>query len=75
MAYQGIDFRDFFAPGGGPSRMTPRRLLVLIKALPADAPLWAEVQAAHEKALKPTPEQIRARARHYEERAKEADSG
>jgi hypothetical protein len=75
LAFQGIDIRDFYTPGGGASRMTPRRLLVLIKSLPAEAPLWAAVQAADEQSLKPTADQIRERARHYEQRAKEADSG
>lgn len=69
MAYQGIDFRDLWRPGVG---LTLRRLFVLLKALPADAPLWGELQREHERSLKPTPEQIRARAKHYEQRAKEA---
>lgn len=52
--------------------MTMRRLFVLLRALPADALFRHEMQAAHEKSLKPTPEQVRDRARHYEQRAKEA---
>lgn len=52
--------------------MTLRRVAVLIQALPSDAPLWAVLRAAHEKSLKPTPEQIRDRAKFYEQRAKEA---
>jgi hypothetical protein len=69
LAYQGIDFRDLWRRGSG---LTLRRLWVLLKALPPDAPLWAVLQAEHEKSLKPTPEQIRERARYYEQRAKEA---
>lgn len=33
-AFRGIDFRDLYRRGSG---MTPRRLLVLIKALPPDS--------------------------------------
>lgn len=69
MAYQGIDFRDLWRRGCG---LTLRRLGVLLKALPADSPLWEALRIEHEKSLKPTPEKIRDRARHYEQRAKEA---
>ena len=69
MAYHGFDLRDLFRPGSG---MTLRRLGVLIEALPPDAPVWAALRAEHERSLKPTPEQIRDRAAHYErQRAKE----
>lgn len=33
----GTDLRDFFRPGYGTSRLTPRRLLVLLDALPGDS--------------------------------------
>lgn len=69
MASQGHDLRDLFRPGSG---LSWRRLGVLIEWLPAEAPLWAELRAAHERSLKPTPEQIRERAAHYNARAKEA---
>ncbi|HJR89526.1 MAG TPA: hypothetical protein VJ782_05130 [Aeromicrobium sp.] len=69
MAYRGIDFRDLWRRGSG---LTLRRLMVLLRALPYDAPLWADLQREQEKALRPTPEQIRARAEHYAQRAKEA---
>jgi hypothetical protein len=45
--------------------MTLRRLGVLIRSLPPDSLLWSLVREAEEKALKPTVEQIRARAAHY----------
>ena len=48
--------------------------MVLILALPPESPFWRSYQAAQERAMKPTPEQIRERARYYEERAKEAAS-
>lgn len=57
------DLRNLYRRGTG---LTPRRLNVLIRRLPPDALVWAEVQAAYEKSLKPTPEQIRARQAHYD---------
>lgn len=32
-ALMGVDYRDRFKPGGGPSRLTTRRLLLLVDAL------------------------------------------
>lgn len=37
----GIDYRDRFRPGGGPSQLTIRRLLVLVKYLPAQSNFYA----------------------------------
>lgn len=37
MYCHGIDYRDRFRPGGGPSRLTVRRLLVLVEHLPAQS--------------------------------------
>lgn len=59
MAFRGIDFRDLYRPGSG---LTLRRLLVLIRALPGDAPLWAELEAEAEAAKKPKVDEIRERA-------------
>jgi hypothetical protein len=47
--------------------------MVLIRALPPEAVVWAVMQEAEQKALKPTPEQIRARAAHYARQAEEAE--
>ena len=56
--------------------MTLRRLHVLISALPAEALLWHELEAARKRALIPTPEQIRARQAHYaRQRAEAVDNG
>lgn len=33
LAEMGIDFRDWFKPGRGPSRLTTRRLLLLVEAM------------------------------------------
>ena len=54
--------------------MTPRRLMVLVRALPADSMLWAVIRESEEKTLKPTAEKIRERQAHYANRAKEAAS-
>lgn len=56
--------RDLYRPGSG---MTLRRLGVLIRGLPHNASLWAEMSQAREKSLKPTPEQIRARQARYQQ--------
>lgn len=63
--YQGVDadLRNLWRRGSG---LTPRRLLVLIRGLRPDALLWLEMDAAQEKAEKPTPEQIRERKAHYD---------
>lgn len=37
LAYRGIDFRDHFRPGGGSSRLTLRRLAVLLRYLPRES--------------------------------------
>lgn len=37
LAFRGIDFRDFFRPKGGSSRLTLRRLAVLVRALPPES--------------------------------------
>lgn len=76
MAYQGIDLRDLYRRGSG---MTPRRLWVLIRALPADAPLWVELQEAEKNAYK-APDLLRERQAAFEARnaarlAQEADNG
>jgi hypothetical protein len=43
LAFQGIDLRDWYLDGGGRSRLTTRRLQVLVDHLGVDSPLWAEV--------------------------------
>ena len=37
LAFRGVDLRDFFRPGGGPSGLSLRRLWVLIGAMPYEA--------------------------------------
>lgn len=46
-----------------------RRLLVLIRALPPAATVWAEVAEAHKKAQIPSVDQIKARRDHYARQA------
>ena len=67
MAFKGIDLRDLYRRGSG---LTLRRLHVLVSALPPDALLWAVIRKSEEEATpqRATPEQIRERARHYEQR-------
>lgn len=52
MAYlpSGIDLRHLYLPSGGPSRLTLRRLYVLILGLPWDAPVWVAQRAADAQA-------------------------
>jgi hypothetical protein len=45
---------------------------VLIRGLPAEAWLWAEIEAAEKKALKPTEEKIRERQEFYRAKRREA---
>lgn len=52
--------------------MTLRRLFVLLRGLPFDSEFKSEVRAAYEKSLKPTPDQIRARQEHYNQKSKGA---
>lgn len=65
MAYQGIDSRDIYRRGSG---LTLRRLYVLLRALPHDAPLWAALEAAERKANKPTAQTIRERQEAFRKR-------
>jgi hypothetical protein len=68
LAFQGVDLRDLYRPGSG---LTPRRLWVLIKALPPPTPflpgaaIWAVLEKAAQKANKPSNEYNRERAAHY----------
>lgn len=41
LADKGIDLRDVYRPGGGPSRLTPRRVLALVEHPREGGPLWA----------------------------------
>lgn len=50
LAFRGIDFRDYWLPGGGPSRLSMRRLFVLMKALPYESELHGAFRAARARA-------------------------
>lgn len=73
LAFQGIDLRDLHLPNGGPSRLTPRRLLVLIRGLPVPGPMgggaaiWGVLEHAEKQAQKPTADRIRERQEFYTE--------
>jgi hypothetical protein len=62
LAFRGIDLRDLYRRGSG---MTPRRLWVLIRALPEEALTWRAIHAETIQAQKPTIDLIRERAAHY----------
>ena len=70
LAFRGIDLRDLYRSGSG---LTPRRLYVLVRALPPEALLWNVMREAEEQ-IKPTADQIRDRAAHYRKQAGEAES-
>jgi hypothetical protein len=67
LAFQGVDLRDLYRRGSG---MTPRSLLVRIRALPRatafrqGALIWAVLEAEQEAALTSV-ERLRARTAHY----------
>jgi hypothetical protein len=60
---------DLYRKGTG---LTPRKLRVFIRGLPAEAWLWAEIEAAERKALKPTEDKIRERQEFYARKRREA---
>ena len=73
MAYQGIDLRDLWRRESG---LTPRRLDVLVRCLPADAPLWSALRAAVEQAeVEAFPAKYREREEFYKRRAQGAGNG
>ncbi|MFC6090877.1 hypothetical protein [Saccharothrix lopnurensis] len=45
LADKGLDLRDVYRPGGGPSRLTPRRVLALVEHPREGGPLWAALAA------------------------------
>lgn len=62
----GIDLRDLYRPGGGPSQLTLRRLLVLIRGLGPHSRTWLlEAQDAEQSEQDDTVRQLRAREAHY----------
>lgn len=56
------DLRDIYLPGGGPKRLTPRLLWLMIQRLPPDARVWAAYEAAE---VLHTADRIRERAAKY----------
>lgn len=75
MAFRGIDFRDLYRRGSG---LTPRRLWVLLQAIPGDDPLWVEVREAEAAEQKAKPDLIRDRQAAFEarnQRAREVADG
>ena len=74
MAFQGVDLRDLYRRGSG---LTLRRLSVLVRHLPYDAPLWVvldsedaeDEQQEPEQPRQAAPDQIRDRAEFYRQQA------
>lgn len=62
LAFTGVDFRDFYRPGGGSSGLSMRRLLALISALPYESATHTQIRAAQEAAKS---EHRHGRIRHY----------
>lgn len=66
LAYQGYDLLDLWR-----GRMSYRRLLVLIRSLPAKAPLWGAVRVAAEREEREAMEaHLRARTEHWKRRGR-----
>lgn len=65
LAALGVDLRDLYRPG---SALTFRRLRVLVRALPFDAQVWLEMQAAEEAAKIPTRDKIKERQEYWRAR-------
>ncbi|MGW4114824.1 hypothetical protein ACWEFJ_28450 [Actinosynnema sp. NPDC004786] len=53
----GLDLRDVYRPGGGPTRLTPRRVLALVEHPREGGPLWA-AKAAEPPPLDATPAEM-----------------
>lgn len=69
LAFRGIDWRDFYAPGGGAGRISLRRAMVLLHGLPADSAVRASLMASLETAER---ERLASRRKHYaDERARQ----
>lgn len=71
LAFRGIDLRDYWLPGGGPSRLTMRRLVRLLKALPYDSALQGALRAATAKAKA---ELLPSRRNHYARKKAEQEA-
>lgn len=70
MSPAGIDLRDLYRPGGGSSRLTLRRLRVLVRGLPPDSWTWLSVREDNEQAkADATVTRLHDRAEHYRRKA------
>lgn len=71
LAFRQIDFRDYWLPGGGSSRLSLRRLLVLIAGLPYESQLQTALRAADaERRARILP----ARREHYDAKKAEQEA-
>lgn len=65
LAALGVDLRDLYRPG---PVLTFRRLRVLVRALPFDAQVWIETEAAEEAAKIPKRDKIKERQEYWRAR-------
>lgn len=71
LAFRGIDFRDYWMPGGGHSRLSLRRLLVLIYGLPFESATQAALRADAKRA---TQSVLAQRRDHYNAKKAEQEA-
>lgn len=74
LAFRGVDFRDFWLPGGGESRLSMRRLFVLLRGFPAETVTHQRLRVEQERA---DATRKRGRMDHYKSlrASQEADGG
>jgi len=65
LAFQGVDFRDFYRPHGGVSGLSMRRMLLLVSALPYESATHSQIRADRESARAA---HMRGRINHYAEK-------
>jgi hypothetical protein len=69
MSPHATDLRDMWRPGSG---LTLRRIWLLFHALPPESATWTAIAAKAEQAERATPDRLRERQEHYQQRARGA---
>lgn len=68
MSPPATDLRDVYLPGGGPSRLTLRRLLVLVRGLGPDSLTWMAYERSQgEQQRHDNVRKLRERTAYYEQ--------
>lgn len=71
-----VDLRDLYRPGGGPSQLTLRRLLVLVRGLEPDSLTHLLIGQDREHAEKHDKvSQLRDRTAHYRRQMEQQEAG